>query len=514
MGTPEAMPPTPVARADALLGDAIEATVQRHHRRRLRRLGHGGVLDPPPRADDTLCATGDPPPRPGCRLEVLVDGADRAAARSPRRCRHARSHVHLTGWHLASHFELVRGEPPLAIGPLLAELAERVDVRVMVWAGSPVPLFHPTRKEVEAEVDTPHARHQDPGLPGPARAPGPLPPREDDRRRRRGRVRQRHRPDRPGRRPLRHLRPPGAPQARLARRRHADRGPGGRRRRRALRDALARGRGRDAAAADRPRRPSRGSTHVHRPGRPHRRRGHVRRGPARATSGSWRPTSARCAPPSTTIYLENQFLWSPEIVAILATSSGARRATTSGSSSCCPAKANNGQDDTRGQLGVLADADGHEQPALPRRDDPLADRRPRRPAVRPRQGRHRRRPLADDRLGQPQRPLAAQRHRDERRHRRRGAGPRDARAPVGRAPRVSRWTRSPAAPPARVVDDALAPDRDGAAAPPRRRRAADAPPDRPPGRVEAVAPAARPAAGLADDGWSGSRPTVVGGDDG
>ncbi len=41
---------------------------------------------------------------------------------------------------------------PVAIGLLLAELAERVDVRVMVWAGSPVPLFHPTRKDVEAEV--------------------------------------------------------------------------------------------------------------------------------------------------------------------------------------------------------------------------------------------------------------------------------------------------------------------------------------------------------------------------
>jgi phosphatidylserine/phosphatidylglycerophosphate/cardiolipin synthase-like enzyme len=146
------MPPAPVARADALLGAAIEATVKGHHRRRLRRLGHGGVLDPPPSPDGDRFATGDPPPRPGCKLEVLVDGATALPAIA-QALRAARSHVHVTGWHLASHFELVRGEHPLAIGPLLAELAERIDVRVMVWAGSPVPVFHPTRKEVEAEVD-------------------------------------------------------------------------------------------------------------------------------------------------------------------------------------------------------------------------------------------------------------------------------------------------------------------------------------------------------------------------
>jgi phosphatidylserine/phosphatidylglycerophosphate/cardiolipin synthase-like enzyme len=144
------MPPTPVARADALLGAAIEATVKHHHRRRLRRLGHPQALEPHAGAD--LWATGDPPPRPGNRLEVLVDGATALPAIA-QALRGARSHVHVTGWHLASHFELVRGEHPTAIGPLLAELAERIDVRVMVWAGSPVPLFRPTRKEVKAEVE-------------------------------------------------------------------------------------------------------------------------------------------------------------------------------------------------------------------------------------------------------------------------------------------------------------------------------------------------------------------------
>jgi phosphatidylserine/phosphatidylglycerophosphate/cardiolipin synthase-like enzyme len=144
------MPPPVVARADALLGEAIERALKRHHRRRLKRLGHAEVLEPPP--SPALWASGDPPPRPGCRVEVLVDGAA-AFPRIVEALRAARSHVHITGWHVSSHFELIPGERPVVLGPLLAELAERIPVRVMVWAGAPVPLFHPTRKEVAAEVE-------------------------------------------------------------------------------------------------------------------------------------------------------------------------------------------------------------------------------------------------------------------------------------------------------------------------------------------------------------------------
>jgi phosphatidylserine/phosphatidylglycerophosphate/cardiolipin synthase-like enzyme len=94
---------------------------------------------------------GDPPPRPGNQLDVLIDGAQALPAIAEA-LQGAQSYIHITGWHLSAHFELVRGERPVVLGALLAELAQRLDVRVLVWAGAPVPLFHPTRKEVDAEV--------------------------------------------------------------------------------------------------------------------------------------------------------------------------------------------------------------------------------------------------------------------------------------------------------------------------------------------------------------------------
>ena len=42
------------------------------------------------------------------------------------------------------------------------------------------------------------------------------------------------------------------------------------------------------------------------------------------------------------------------------TSCAGRRRTSFASSSCCPARANNGEDDTRGQLALLAEADGEQ----------------------------------------------------------------------------------------------------------------------------------------------------------
>ncbi len=137
-----------VGGADALVGDAIERVVEAKHRWRLDRRGWGHALDP---ADDGLWAAGEPPPRDGCELDVLVDGADAFAAMTEA-IEHAREYVYVSGWHLAPGFELTRGLPPTVIGELLATAAERLAVRVLVWAGAPLPAFHPTRAQVAGAV--------------------------------------------------------------------------------------------------------------------------------------------------------------------------------------------------------------------------------------------------------------------------------------------------------------------------------------------------------------------------
>src|SRR5690349_1424153 len=129
---------------DKGIGNAAERLVRAHHARRLGRLGWGRALSPP---DDELWTAGDPPPRAGCSLEVLVDGAD-ALPRLAHELEHAQSHVHLAGWYVSPEFALTRGEAELELRALLARLAERLPVRILLWAGSPLPLFHPDRRDV------------------------------------------------------------------------------------------------------------------------------------------------------------------------------------------------------------------------------------------------------------------------------------------------------------------------------------------------------------------------------
>jgi phosphatidylserine/phosphatidylglycerophosphate/cardiolipin synthase-like enzyme len=132
---------------DARAGDGIEALVKLKHRRRLDRLGRREALEP----GAGWWASGDPAPRSGCSLEVLVDGADYFAAVAEA-IEQARRSIHITGWHLAPYFQLARGRDPLVLGEALAEAAERLDVRVLLWAGSPVPLYRPSRSDVADAV--------------------------------------------------------------------------------------------------------------------------------------------------------------------------------------------------------------------------------------------------------------------------------------------------------------------------------------------------------------------------
>ncbi len=137
-----------LSSADALAGDAIEAAVKLRHRARLRAHGWLHALD----AGPGVWAQSDPPPRPGCELEVLIDGA-KAFKATAEAIRGARESVWVAQWFITPGFELVRGMRAQSVGALLAQAAERgVDVRVLVWAGSPFRIFQPNRHQVKQAV--------------------------------------------------------------------------------------------------------------------------------------------------------------------------------------------------------------------------------------------------------------------------------------------------------------------------------------------------------------------------
>jgi phosphatidylserine/phosphatidylglycerophosphate/cardiolipin synthase-like enzyme len=127
---------------DGWVGEGIEAAIGAHHRRRLRRVSRIDQLDPAP--DGTLWAHGDPPPRAGGALDVLVDGGV-ALPRIAEALAGARSDVHIAGWHVTPDFGLTRDNLATRLRDLLGELAERIDVRVLLWAGAPLPIFTPSR---------------------------------------------------------------------------------------------------------------------------------------------------------------------------------------------------------------------------------------------------------------------------------------------------------------------------------------------------------------------------------
>jgi len=132
-----------VRRIDAAVGNGIEALVRSHHRRRLERVGWAGAFEPAA----GLWAEGDPPPRSGNHVEILIDGAS-FLPRLAEELSRARSHVHIAGWYVSTELALVRDGDRRVVLDLLAELARRVDVRMLLWAGAPLPLFRPSRGDV------------------------------------------------------------------------------------------------------------------------------------------------------------------------------------------------------------------------------------------------------------------------------------------------------------------------------------------------------------------------------
>ena len=135
-------------RLEAAFGDRLVERIRRHHRRRLARVGWAHALEPPP-GD---WAVGEPPVRPGNGVDVLVDGAQALPVMADA-IRGATSHVHVAGFCFTPGFALERNDPPVVLRNLLAEVAERADVRVLSWAGAPLPLFKPSRRAVRKMRD-------------------------------------------------------------------------------------------------------------------------------------------------------------------------------------------------------------------------------------------------------------------------------------------------------------------------------------------------------------------------
>jgi phosphatidylserine/phosphatidylglycerophosphate/cardiolipin synthase-like enzyme len=132
-------------RLDAAVGDGLERAMVHHHMRRLRRHGRLNALAP---AGPGMWAETAAPAREGNALEVLIDGAS-ALPEMAEAIRGAKRHVHVCSWNLQPDFEPERAGRRWPVRELLAEVAERVPVRVLVWAGAPVPVFKPSRSSVE-----------------------------------------------------------------------------------------------------------------------------------------------------------------------------------------------------------------------------------------------------------------------------------------------------------------------------------------------------------------------------
>ncbi len=135
---------------DRAAGRAIERAVNDHHGRRLGRLGRSAQRTPP--EDGRIWAAGDPPPRTGNAVDVLIDGEAYFACLE-RAIRGARRSVLIAGWSIRPGFALTRDEPPVLLRELLAEAAESVSVRVLLWAGAPTPVLAPRRASVRKSRD-------------------------------------------------------------------------------------------------------------------------------------------------------------------------------------------------------------------------------------------------------------------------------------------------------------------------------------------------------------------------
>jgi len=133
------VPPTAPDR----LAARLDALLHHLHRRRLAHCGLAGALDPDPARAPWADAR---PVRGGNEVELLIDGAAALPAVADA-IRSATDHVHLSFWALDPQFMLVRGREGVTLRGPLAAAAERVDVRLLLWGGAPLPVAHPWMRE-------------------------------------------------------------------------------------------------------------------------------------------------------------------------------------------------------------------------------------------------------------------------------------------------------------------------------------------------------------------------------
>lgn len=142
---------SPLDVLDSVVGGGVERLNQAVHRHRLRRRGRLGAMEP--EGEDRWARTAGRPARNGNTLEVLVDGAQ-ALPRMAEDIAAATRSVHIAGWALEPDFRLTRDPGSPTLLDQLTDLAGRgVEVRVLLWAGPPLPLFPPHRADVRRTRD-------------------------------------------------------------------------------------------------------------------------------------------------------------------------------------------------------------------------------------------------------------------------------------------------------------------------------------------------------------------------
>jgi phosphatidylserine/phosphatidylglycerophosphate/cardiolipin synthase-like enzyme len=129
------------SRLERFIGARISAVERAYHLH--PRLGQPS----PSMSLAGLWSEGQPPMRQGNKVEVLIDGGQ-LLPRIAKAFAHARSHVLVAGWFFTPEMRLTAGDHAVVLRELLADVGARVDVYLLMWAGAPLPGFAPWRRDV------------------------------------------------------------------------------------------------------------------------------------------------------------------------------------------------------------------------------------------------------------------------------------------------------------------------------------------------------------------------------